>query len=183
MSPNVFQLYKRYLVSLILGVMIFAFACGCSSVLRHSTHGVQELHSSEPEVIESPLKPTIIPETPVYRNPTVAVVELRSHIDEQGRLLGPQLMYQIVDPGGWNIDQVDKYGGRLGDETKSMNQNPLKSTELEAILPQNKLNEVIFTEVMQYSDKPQAELIRLRNQPSFSLIYDSKAGWLLIPPL
>ena len=44
---------------------------------------------------------------PVYRNPTIGMVYLRAHQDVEGRLLGPQVMYQVVDSGGWNLEALD----------------------------------------------------------------------------
>jgi len=51
--------------------------------------------------------PALAASTPVYRNPTIGVVYLRAHQDVEGRLLGPQVMYQVVDPGGWNLEALD----------------------------------------------------------------------------
>ena len=48
------------------------------------------------------------PAEPIYRNPKIGVVYLRAHQDEQGRLLGPQVMYQVTEPGGWNVDAAGR---------------------------------------------------------------------------
>ena len=50
------------------------------------------------------------PPEPIYRSPKIGVVQLGAHLDAEGRLLGPQVMYQVVDPGGWDIDALD--GGK-----------------------------------------------------------------------
>ncbi|HEY3756110.1 MAG TPA: TraV family lipoprotein [Opitutaceae bacterium] len=45
--------------------------------------------------------------TPVYRPPKIARIYLRAHVDTNGRLVGPQVIYQIIEAGGWNLEAVD----------------------------------------------------------------------------
>jgi len=173
---------KQNLVRTALGLIIITLSCSCSSLKKLPQNEGLNSPINEPKVTALPKTNEMALEASVYRNPTIAVVELRSHIDEQGRLLGPQLMYQVIDPGGWNLDQVDKQGGRLRDSLRPSYKNPQIATDLEPILPENILKEVIFTGIMQYSEKSLADAIRLSHNATFGLLYDTKAGWLLIPP-
>jgi hypothetical protein len=45
---------------------------------------------------------------PIYHPPKIGVIYLRAHEDAAGRLLGPQVMYQIVEPGGWNLEALER---------------------------------------------------------------------------
>jgi len=64
--------------------------------------------------------PTLPPEaaqgpSAVYRNPRIGRIYLRAHEDANGRLLGPQVIYQIVEPGGWNVAALDQGEPRAAD--------------------------------------------------------------------
>jgi hypothetical protein len=126
---------------------------------------------------------------PVYRNPTIAVVTLRSHIDEQGRLLGPQVMYQITDPGGWNIDSIEQDGTKMplvGDvlSLAALKQSPNNpSTKLEPLLDISQRSKVIITGLMDPRERSKAEAFRRETKSDSDLIYDPSAGWLLLPIL
>jgi hypothetical protein len=51
----------------------------------------------------------------VYRNPKIGKVYLRAHEDANGRLVGPQIIYQIVEPGGWNVAALEQGEPRAAD--------------------------------------------------------------------
>jgi len=182
MYLRLYTFIKRNSVRTALGLFIIILSCSCSSLKKLPQNEGLNSPINEPKVTALPKMNEAALEEPIYRNPTIAVVELRSHIDEQGRLLGPQLMYQVIDPGGWNLDQVDKQGGRLREMLVPSNPSPQKAADLGPILSQNILKEVIFTGIMQYSEKSLADAIRLSHNATFGLLYDTKAGWLLIPP-
>src|SRR5665213_1251191 len=98
-------------VSLAMGALLLT---GCSSPLaaRRALTPAAHLESQpaapapEPPVATGPATP-IAPE-PVYRNPKIAMVYLRAHQDAEGRLFGPQIMYQVTDPGSWNVAAVEQ---------------------------------------------------------------------------
>jgi len=52
---------------------------------------------------------------PVYRNPRIGKIYLRAHEDANGRLVGPQVIYQIVEPGGWNVAALEQGEPRAPD--------------------------------------------------------------------
>jgi hypothetical protein len=183
-SSFVFIFLNRRYICLGFALLAVNLTSGCSTLSNdNKVKPVVETSSFPQALTKQPLQ-ALNSDAPVYRNPTIAVVELRSHIDEQGRLLGPQLMYQVTDPGGWNLEVVDKQGGRIINSSAiKASQQQASNEGIETILPKNMLSAVIFTGCMQYDEKPQADIFRLAHDPTFSLIYDPKAGWLLIPPL
>ncbi len=67
------------------------------------------------------LPPTALPvagegeRAPVYRNPKIGKIYLRAHEDANGRLVGPQVIYQIVEPGGWNVTALEQGEPRAAD--------------------------------------------------------------------
>ena len=36
------------------------------------------------------------------------MVYLRAYQDAAGRLFGPQVMYQVIEPGSWNVDAIEQ---------------------------------------------------------------------------
>jgi hypothetical protein len=52
---------------------------------------------------------------PVYHNPKIGKIYLRAHEDANGRLVGPQVIYQIVEPGGWNVAALEQGEPRASD--------------------------------------------------------------------
>jgi len=72
-----------------------------------------------PPIVLTPV-PTLPPEAEqgpgaVYHNPRIGKIYLRAHEDANGRLLGPQVIYQIVEPGGWNVAALDQGEPRAAD--------------------------------------------------------------------
>lgn len=70
-----------------------------------------------PAVVAPPLlpAPTVSDRQPVYRNPRIGKIYLRAHEDANGRLVGPQVIYQIVEPGGWNAAALEQGEPRAAD--------------------------------------------------------------------
>lgn len=90
---------------------------------------------------------------------------LRAHQDAQGRLLGPQVMYQIVDPGGWNLAALDRAGepGPPGD-------------------PPTPAEGVVVTGRRHAEERAEAESQAAARGPGWTALFDPGAGWLLLPP-
>lgn len=174
-----------------VGSLIFAFA-GCRTV-------VPRAHSVEPPPVpalapSAPARPTSVPtaEAAVYRNPTIGVVQLRSYQDADGRLFGPQVMYQIVEPGGWNVEAAESKSSRGAENEIS---SPTRSTPSfmaenssvpdRPLLDPAQADDIVLTGLMRESDRPQAEAMA-RNTGDRSALFDRDAGWFLLrrsPPL
>ncbi|MDP3072645.1 MAG: hypothetical protein Q8N18_20290 [Opitutaceae bacterium] len=171
--------------------MILAVA-GCQTVAPSAL-------SAEPPPVpalapSAPARPTSAPpaEAAVYRNPKIGVVQLRSYQDADGRLFGPQVMYQIVEPGGWNVEAAESKSS-LG--TKSEIPAPTLSTPSlmaenasvsdRPLLDPDQADDIVLTGLMHESDRPQAEVMA-RTTGDRSAIFDRDAGWFLLrrsPPL
>ena len=127
-----------------------------------------------PPAIPAPPPPPSppLPEPPpeVYRNPRIGRVLLRAHQDAQGRLLGPQVMYQVVDPGGWNLAALDPAGAP---EPVAAAQAPPASPPAEGI---------VVTGRMRPEERADAEAQAARKGAGWTALFDPQAGWLLLPP-
>lgn len=86
----------------LIGVGWAALVAGCRSPA--GPHYVVE--PAPPPVAPQPAVPPPAP-SGVYRAPQIGKVFLRAHVDANGRLFGPQVVYQIVAPGGWNLDAME----------------------------------------------------------------------------
>jgi hypothetical protein len=117
------------------------------------------------------------PPEPIYRNPRIGVVYLRAHQDAEGRLLGPQVMYQVVDPGGWNIQALESGAGYL----PSTNVQVPSVPEDEPLLDPDAARSITITGLMAPEDRPEAEAMAGRTGGPCAAVYDKQAGWLLIP--
>jgi len=130
---------------------------------------------------------------PVYRNPKIGMVYLRAHQDAEGRLLGPQVMYQVVDPGSWNIDAVEQGHGYIPSVNLEVPPNqgspyavpargigPLEPTS--PLLDPAAAAEIVITGLMRPDDKPAAEELARRQGAGATALYDEQAGWLVLPP-
>jgi hypothetical protein len=91
----------------LLGFCIMAAAfgwAGCASAPRAAT-------APAAPIIPAPVPPAppeaVQGDGAIYRNPRIGKIYLRAHEDANGRLLGPQVIYQIVEPGGWNVAALD----------------------------------------------------------------------------
>jgi hypothetical protein len=135
--------------------------------------------------------PAIAPE-PVYRNPKIAMVYLRAHQDAQGRLFGPQIMYQVIDPGSWNVDAVEQGKGYISAvnlEVPPSVGSPyvVPAREVPASPPASPLLDpaaaakITLTGLGRPEDKPQAEALARRAGDGCTAIYDDQVGWLLVP--
>lgn len=84
-------------------------AAGCATVHRVPPGAPASAQGSNPIGSELPLAPQPGPDRePLYRSPKIARIYLRAHVDASGRLVGPQVIYQIVEPGGWNLDALER---------------------------------------------------------------------------
>jgi hypothetical protein len=125
--------------------------------------------AAPPPPAPPPLPAPEIPQA-VYRNPRIGMVLLRAHQDAEGRLLGPQVMYQVVDPGGWNLAALDRGGGYLPAANAL---GPPEAPTAPGIL---------VTGRMRPEERPQAEAEAARQGPGWTALYDPQVGWLLLPP-
>jgi len=102
------------------------------------------------------------PETPaaVYRNPRIGKVLLRAHQDAEGRLLGPQVMYQVVEPGGWNLEALDAPAAPVGQPAGG----------------------IVLTGRMDPGERAAAAAQAAQRGAGWTALFDPQAGWLLLPP-
>ena len=130
---------------------------------------------------------------PVYRNPKIGIVYLRPYEDTKGRLFGPQIMYQVTDPGGWNLEAVQQGNGYIpavNAEIPPGSPSPYaaRARELKPPPPEKPLLDpaaaahIVMTGLMRPEDRGQAEAMARQAGAGFSAIYDSEAGWLILPP-
>jgi hypothetical protein len=138
--------------------------------------------------------PRIFPAAPesIYRNPRIGVVYLRAHQDAEGRLLGPQIMYQVVDPGGWNIQALESGNGFVPatdfQAPANLSSPPVvPATGVPSIpadaplLDPGAASRITITGLMDPADRPEAEAMAGRTGGACAAIYDNQAGWLLVP--
>lgn len=84
-------------------------AAGCATVHRVPPGSSVPAQGSNPVGSELPVAPLAGPDRePVYRPPKIARIYLRAHVDANGRLVGPQVIYQVIEPGGWNLDALER---------------------------------------------------------------------------
>jgi hypothetical protein len=144
---------------------------------------------------EFPVEPAPVlrpaPES-VYRNPKIGVVYLRAHQDAEGRLLGPQVMYQMTDPGGWNVEAADQGNGYIPPadlEIPTALASPYLVPAAAApplpanvpLLDPDAAARITITGLMKPEDKAQAEAMARQMGGSCLAVYDDQAGWLLMP--
>lgn len=84
---------------------VFLAAGGCASV--HAPAAAAVSVAPRPSSGAGPLESDGQAQL-VYRPPKIARIYLRAHEDANGRLVGPQVIYQIIEPGGWNVGALDK---------------------------------------------------------------------------
>jgi hypothetical protein len=121
------------------------------------------------------------PAEPIYRNPKIGVVYLRAHQDEQGRLLGPQVMYQVTEPGGWNVDAAGREVPALpasNAEEPETSPQPLPADS--PLMDPGQAARIIITGLMDPGDKAQAEAMARRAGEGRVAFFDDQAGWLLL---
>jgi hypothetical protein len=133
------------------------------------------------------------PPEPVYHNPKISVVYLRAYEDAQGRLLGPQIMYQVTDPGGWNIDAVQDGNGYIPavnvevppgmPSAYAAPAREVKAAPLDRpLLDPEEAARIVLTGLMRREDRPQAEAMARAAGAGFTAVFDPEAGWLVVPP-
>ncbi len=86
-------------------------------------------------------------------------------------------MYQVVDPGGWNLDALEQ--GR-GAATSPVGSQPVSGSESRLIDPDVAARAVI-TGLMRPEDRAAAEDMSERSRDETRAVFDEQAGWLLIP--
>jgi hypothetical protein len=129
----------------------------------------------------------------IYRNPKIGLVYLRAHQDADGRLLGPQVMYQVIEPGGWNVAAVEQGGGYIPAMNLEvpLSQGSPSAAPARTIQPLADSNplldpaaaaEITITGLMRLADQPEAEGLARREGVGVRAEYDAQAGWLLLPP-
>jgi hypothetical protein len=129
---------------------------------------------------------------PVYRNPKIAMVTLRAYQDAAGRLFGPQVMYQVTDPGSWNVEAVEQgksYIAAANREVPPQVGPPdvVPAREVSPALPDSPLldlgvaTKTIITGLGHPEDKPQADLLARQAGGASTAVYDDQLGWLLVP--
>ena len=129
---------------------------------------------------------------PVYLNPKIGIVHLRAHQDAEGRLLGPQVMYQVTDPGGWNVDAVEKGRGYIPAVNVEVPPNAgspyvVPASAAPPLPPDSPLIDpeaaakIVITGIMDPGEKSQAEAMARDAGDGRIAVFDSQVGWLLLP--
>ena len=145
-----------------------------------------------PELPPAAAPPPPAAAEPVYRNPKIAMITLRAYQDAQGRLFGPQVMYQVTDPGAWNVEAVEQgksYIAAANLEVPPQVGSPyvVPAREVSPGPPESPLLDVavaaktIITGLTRPEDKPQADLLARQAGGAPAAVFDDQLGWLLIP--
>lgn len=184
------------LVRHLLAVSFAVAASGCRTVstapVPRALPMTASLASSSPPA--SPPVTAVRPagDAPVYRNPTIGVVQLRAYQDAEGRLFGPQAMYQVSHPGGWNIEALEKTGAVVAANVSSPPPvGPISPVSVEgttnAVPPSNRTlldiaqaGDIALTGLMREADKAQADAMA-RAAGNRTAVFDAEAGWFLLP--
>jgi hypothetical protein len=118
----------------------------------------------------------------VYRNPKVGVVYLRAHEDTEGRLLGPQVMYEIVDPGGWNIDAAEQERGFIPASNSEKQPRGAPDSSVDSpLLDPDLAARITITGLMRLENRDEAEALARNARDGRIAVFDDQAGWLLVP--
>lgn len=129
---------------------------------------------------------------PLYNNPKIAKVILAPHIDKDGRMYGPQEMYQVAEEGGWNIDALEPgasgYIPSVNIEVPANIGNPVvaparRAPDLPAgsrhLAEEIDLSRVDVTGLFNESDRAQAEA--MASAKGLNAEWDEELGWILVP--
>jgi hypothetical protein len=174
------------------GLALLGLAAGCVS-RPPSVAAVPPSAAPTPSPPPAPLAAGFPKDsTPVYRNPKIAVVYLRAHQDAAGRLLGPQVMYQVAEPGGWNVEAVDQdkaYIPAVNLEIPPGQGSPyvVPAREIPApparasLLDPDLARQIVLTGLMRREDQPQAEALARQTGPGCTAAFDPEAGWIVLP--
>jgi hypothetical protein len=179
----------------VLGAVLGLLPIGCSSP-PSGAHLPLPLAVAPvaPMVLEAPppRPATVMASEPVYRNPKIAMVYLRAHQAAAGRLFGPQIMYQVTDPGSWNVDAVEQGKGYISAanlEVPPSVGSPyvVPAREVPPLPPESPLLDLAtvakttITGLGRPEDKPQAEALARQAGSGCTAVYDDQVGWLLVP--
>jgi len=96
-------------------------------------------------------------------------------------------MYQVVDPGGWILEAVERGGGTIAPGNREP--APSVSVPLEALpapadsplLDPEQAGRIGITGLMSLGDKTAADAMAAKEGGGRVAIFDDQAGWLLIP--
>jgi hypothetical protein len=102
-------------------------------------------------------------------------------------------MYQVTDPGGWNLEAVEKGEGYIPSVNLEVPPNagspyvvparaipPLPADS--PLLDPAAAAEITLTGLMTLGEKDQAEAMARQAGDGRTAIFDREAGWLLLPP-
>lgn len=195
------------LLSVGLGVM----AAGCSSTGRHLTM------QGAPATAGTPLAGASLPADqvsaaraepssqrfsreaqaaemmgqPVYKNPKIQATTLNAYKDEKGRLFGPQMMWEVVEEGGFNPTALDANPDLayippqnlvvppgMGSPVSAVARRQAVTPRNRSIL-ENRPDQVTVTGLALRTDAAEAE--RMAAKSGKAAVYDSEVGWLLVP--
>ncbi len=169
-------------------------AAGCTSQrLRPAAFAAPAQPAQSSPKVESPrTMPAAGVPQPIYRNPKIATVILRSHQDAEGRLFGPQVMYQVTDPGGWNLEAVEEGRGFIPDSNAPVQPGALTADSPPAreappmprdapLLDPDRAARIAITGLMGEDDRPRAEALARQAGAGTAAVFDPSAGWLLVP--
>lgn len=168
---------------------------GCATMRRSASKPTAVAASIEAKPEVKTAQPVTLPSAPeaVYRNPKIGVVYLRAYEDGQGRLFGPQVMYQVTDPGGWNLEAVQQGNGYIPainvESAPGMGSAYVApAREIKApptnqpLLDPDAAARIVMTGLMRPEDRNQAEAMARQAGVGFAAIFDPAAGWLILPP-
>jgi hypothetical protein len=173
-------------------VALLALACSACTSVRHAPATVKVgATSSTVSLAPAMTVPPAHPEA-VYHNPKIGVIYLRAHEDADGRLFGPQLVYQITDPGGWNVNSLDQSGAYIPAPNLEVPADATSPSLAPArpappippdtpMLDPAKSDKIVITGLMRKEDQAQAEAMARRDGEGRVAVFDSEAGWLLMP--
>jgi len=114
-------------------------------------------------------------------------VTLRAYQDADGRLFGPQVMYQVTDPGGWNLEALENGTGFV--PAANLGVPPTVAPAREApplprdapLLDPDRAARITITGLMREEDRPRADALARQAGEGTASVFDPSAGWLLIP--
>ena len=117
---------------------------------------------------------------------------LRAYQDAEGRLFGPQVMYEVTDPGGWNLEALENGTGfvpaaNLGVPPSVEPAGTAPAREAPPLprdaplLDPDRAARITITGLMREEDRPRAETLARQAGEGTAAVFDPSAGWLLIP--
>jgi len=177
-------------------IVLVLVLAGCSSVRpipkTPTAEGVAQGAPAAPLPLSSAEPPSAPAPEPIYRNPKIGMVFLRAYQDAEGRLFGPQVMYQVTDPGSWNVEAVEQGKGYISAANIEVPPNvgsPYVVPEREVpppppdspLLDPAVAAKTLITGLEHPEDKRSAESLAARSGDACVAVYDDQLGWLLVP--